>query len=169
MFPTLESKLPNTYIFCMKQVEMVCERRRTARFSLLCCGRRYERGTEYASGRERKIRRTLRSLCCPIHNSMGQAERNVRLEEPHISLSCFMGEDRQQGENVRFKEPHVLCAVSYATVWDRQREICGSKNRTFLSPILWEKVDERERMCGSKNHTILSPVSWEKMDDRKRT
>jgi len=93
----------------------------------------------------------------------------VKGEEPHVFLSCVVGEGMREGqstraaENVRFEEPYVLCAVPYTTVWDRQREMCGSKNRTFLSSVLWEKVRARkgERAAG---HTpsAFPPTSPEK-------
>ena len=93
-----------------------------------------------------------RTLSCFVEGDTREGE-NVRLEEPHISPSCDAREGTREAENVRFEEPHVLCAVSYATVWDRQREMCGSKNRAFLSPVLWEMVCERKRECAAPRAT----------------
>ena len=65
--------------------------------SLSCCMGEGMRERERARGREHKVLRILRSLCCLIlHSSMGQAERNVRLLEPHISLSFLVGDGTQE-------------------------------------------------------------------------
>ena len=65
--------------------------------SLSCCMGEGMREGERARGREHKVLRILHSLCCLIlHSSMRQAERNVRLLEPHISLSFLVGDGTQE-------------------------------------------------------------------------
>ena len=49
---------------------------------------------------------------------------------------------------------HIFSVLSpglLEMVRDRQREMCGSKNRTFLSPVVWEKVCERESAREAEN------------------
>ena len=101
----VESKLPNTYIFGSlswfvgdgtRQAERDV-RLEEPHISLSCCMGEGMRERERARGREHKVLRILRSLCCLIlHSSMGQAERNVRLLEPHISLSFLVGDGTQE-------------------------------------------------------------------------
>lgn len=71
MSSTFESKLPNTYMFCTKQAEMVRERQRTCgssnlMFSLVSHENQYATGGEcgvgYTTGRECAARRTAHSL-----------------------------------------------------------------------------------------------------------
>ena len=75
---------------------------------------------------------------------MRQVE-NMRFFEPHIlsavslemvckrhrecavrraaySLSCFIGDGRQEAENVRFFEPQILYALAWEIICDRERE-----------------------------------------------
>ena len=108
------------------------------------------RGKQYARGRKK---------CCFVGEDMREGKR-VRLKESHI-LSPILLERVREEEKVRFEEPHVLRAVSSPLIWDRQREMCGSKNRTFLFPVFWKKVWERERMCASSSRTF-SLLSCEK-------
>ena len=46
---------------------------------------------QWARGREHAVLRAACSLSCVAGNGMRHAGRNVRLQEPHISLSCVVG------------------------------------------------------------------------------
>ena len=113
-------------------------------------------GRGYATGREGKVLRTSRFLCCIIRNSMIEAETNVRLLEPHISLSYLVGEDMREGENVRFFEPHILSPVLLERVRERMR-ICGSDNRVFSLLVFWRGcATGRERKVRRTSRSVLS-------------
>ena len=54
-----------------------------------------------------------------------------------FSVLCCGGSGRE-AENMGFFEPHVLSPVSQEMVCDMQGEMCGSKNRIYPSPVLWD-------------------------------
>ena len=150
----------------------------------------------FTRGRERKVRGTSRSLCCPIRNSMQQAGRmcgskscthsllscerwyataeNMRFKEPHVLSRGNQYADSARGaENVRFFEPHVPCPVSRETGCKRQR-MCGSSNHTFSLPFCGEPCTRgytKGRECAARR-TADSPSSfvgdllWERAHER---
>ena len=143
-------------------------------FSLLVCWR------WYVTGRERAVLRTSCSLSCLAGKSMKEAE-NVRFFEPHILCPVLWGTmgERQRTCGSSSCMFSLLCRGKwYATGREKcaarrtarfsllccgrryaDGGMCGSKNRTFLSPFLWEMVRKRKRECTAQRATHSLPCS----------